>query len=1512
MSVHQEISTTSSVLPSSKLMFVELVIEGGSRPLRALVDTGASSNFIRVQAVHELSLFSLVKSLDSSLLVRMANGTSITIPKQIIDLTYTVNGYEGSDSFFLLNMDERFDVILGMAWLIRHDPVIDWANQSIISFKSQLDVDKPSINEDVINLSKSILVSDDANCNQTTLLSDSQKFDVDPVCDGPASTSFSDSVPVCVCSSDSVPVRTSNRFSVLSESEPCCEDNYVVERTRLTSADIQSKGFSASKQKSRRTKRRRLLRRSAESGTPDQGLSSETLNALVVGSDGEAVQPITIENPPSQVDALTSLPVLHPRTFLKQLRRGEFEQVCFIVPDNDSSFETLSVSSTVDLSVDPKNKAELGSQTWESAMHDALQSPVGDVIAQFSDLFPEKVPSELPKDRGIRHEIDLAPGTKYCVTRQWPLPRDQVEAIDEFFKSRALAGQVRESKSPHCSPTFCVKKATGGWRIVHAFNRLNDATIPAQTPIPRKDMILDAMQGSVLFSTLDLMDGFYQILMRESDIPLTAVSTPSGMLWEWLVMPQGLKNAPATFNRMVSHILRPFREFAPSYFDDIFVHSKPEPGRSALDVHKEHLHKVFTAMRESKLFANIRKCIFAALEIPVLGCIVGRNGVRPDPDKVKTIAEWPIPQNVKQLRQWLGLANYLHKYTKNYAALVQPLTKLLRTENEFIWTNEQQSAFDSVKASLQSAPILALPDFSKTFHVVCDASKFAIGCALMQHDDEGHERVVSYQSRQLKPAERNYPVHDKELLAMKYALVKFRVYLMGGKTFAIYTDHASLRTATKSPHLSQRMARWLSFFSEYNFVVHYKPGKSNILADALSRRPDYDSQDSVVSSHETDCRFCSSAQLNAVRAERPISPLIEEIKSAYTGDPDCKALLDHFSDNNQRTIDKLSARLRSRLHRFSFRDGLLYYAVHPTEPPRILVPLNDVLRTRILVEYHDCPAGGHLGREKTYLAVSRDFYWSHLYKWVRKYVRTCDMCQRVKPTPSSQAPLRSLQIPEACWQSVSMDFVFGLPPDKHGNTGLLVFVDRFSKMVHLAAVKASVNAKESARLFVELVFRHHGMPRELVTDRDPRFTSCFWRAVFAAVGTRLAMSTAAHPETDGQTERANRVVEDVLRSFAQSFPTWSSFLPMVEFAINNSVHASTGHTPFFINYGRHPTLPGLLTGDVATLSGGGSPPSSHNLTENSVLPPTVQASLNAIDANDDSFQAHFDELPDIRSASKSELKSINDFLLQKQLTLRFVRDALANAVDKQKENADRHGRKNMNSFKVNDKVLLSTANLPTHALSVDMHNKKLRHRFIGPFKVVKKHGDAYTLDLPKKMRLHPTFYVGRLKAYHSSLLEQTLDPSTLTPDQRSLSPLPDTSGLEQSSGPIQTLPIAPGIDAMNSPRSSESSIRFSDRPPPRPLVDSHGDQRWIVDSIVDHRFLSREGLDKVRDTNGYLHMDRLPLGRLKKQSDTDNNICVYRIRWLGFQSSDDTWDTHDRIVEDVPDIVREYRQSNFP
>ncbi|KAG3123573.1 hypothetical protein PI126_g23641 [Phytophthora idaei] len=417
------------------------------------------------------------------------------------------------------------------------------------------------------------------------------------------------------------------------------------------------------------------------------------------------------------------------------------------------------------------------------------------------------------------------------------------------------------------------------------------------------------MAKSTIYSALDLCDGFYQILMRESDIPLTAMSTPSGMLWEWLVMPQGLKNAPATFNRCVTHLLRSVRDFAPSYFDDVFVHIPVVNGKTDVEVHKEHLRKLLGLMHKHKLYANLKK--FGASEIPILGCLVGKNGVRPDPEKVRVISEWPMLSNVKERRQLLGFATYLCKYVENYAGEIDPLSQLLKKEAEWKWTAECQQAFDAVKQGLTEAPILAVADQDRLFHVVCDASDFAIGCALIQHDHEGCDRVVYYQSRQLKPAERNYPVHDKELLAMKYALAKFRVYLLGSGPFVVYTDHASLRTAVKSPHISQRMARWLSCFAEYDFRVEYKPGRLNVVADALSRRPDY---------------AVKTADANPISVERvsaPSSSLIDDVKAAYASDADAKQLLSYASAPSDEARRKLAPHLRARAHRYRVHEGLL-------------------------------------------------------------------------------------------------------------------------------------------------------------------------------------------------------------------------------------------------------------------------------------------------------------------------------------------------------------------------------------------------------------------------------------------------------------------------------------------------------------------------------------------------------------------------------------------------------------
>ncbi|KAF1335924.1 reverse transcriptase, partial [Globisporangium splendens] len=668
--VHQAhaVSTMSekSVSQTSSLIVHEVHVDGIATPLRALVDTGASNNFARNEVIVRHGVFVPGANEEKTMIVRLANGSAVKMPKRVVRLAIKCEDFRGEDEFVLLDLDDKFDIILGMPWLKRYQPSIDWMNMKISVGKSR-DVDLCcTTTDEVVWVYTSVEEIPDGPCDIA-------------VCDGPP---CSQAVPILKKMNGGGAVRRQKKtvsFAIDDEKVRDGVDNSEWKWNRHPSQD---------KKTSKKSVPSRVL------SSPDQGTSgddegsvqaqdipSEFVNIAVYSEEGgvDVIRHVKIENPPSSVEELISLPSMSKKTLERSLARGDIAQVCVIVEMVDEGFVNTASGADADVLDEKTRKERFEEQSW-----DALKkNPVYALAREFEDIFPDKVPDELPFDRGIRHEIDVLPGTKYCITRQWPLPKEQVEAIDEFFAQRAKAGHVRESKSPHCSPTFCVKKATGGWRIVHASNKLSDATIPAQTPVPRKDMILDGMVGSTVFSAIDLKDGFYQIRMREDDVPLIAVSTPSGMLWEWLVMPQGLKNASATFNRMVTNVLRPLRTFAPSYFDDIFVHSKAANGKSDVDVHLDHLRQVFQVMRENKLYANLKKCMFFAPEIPVLGCFVGKSGVRADPEKVKAIDDWPVPKNVKQLRQWLGLANYLHKYTRNYAALVQPLTQLLKKDVEW-------------------------------------------------------------------------------------------------------------------------------------------------------------------------------------------------------------------------------------------------------------------------------------------------------------------------------------------------------------------------------------------------------------------------------------------------------------------------------------------------------------------------------------------------------------------------------------------------------------------------------------------------------------------------------------------------------------------------------------------------------------------------------------------------------------------------------------------------------------
>ena len=340
-----------------------------------------------------------------------------------------------------------------------------------------------------------------------------------------------------------------------------------------------------------------------------------------------------------------------------------------------------------------------------------------------------------------------------------------------------------------------------------------------------------------------------------------------------------------------------------------------------------------------------------------------------------------------------------------------------------------------------------------------------------------------------------------------------------------------------------------------------------------------------------------------------------------------------------------------------------------------------------------------------------------MYKQVAKHVRICEVCQRVKPAANLDAPLQSLPIPNDCWNNISMDFMFGLPPDSRQRTGILVFIDMLSKMVHLVPVRVQVASKVVARIFYDVIFRHHGLPEAIISDRDPRFTASFWRELFSLLGTRLVMSTADHPQTDGQTERVNRVLGDILRSYCvKNDKDWSSFLPSVEFAINSSVHVSTGYTPFYLNSFRNPKTP-LMTTDISSLSRGGN--------------------RNAFDSS------HHD------MGVEKVSTIVKQFIDRRISIISSVRDKLAEVKDYQKEQADKKGRKNFISFNVNDLVLLSTKSLPKNSIS-NIGSNKLLPRYIGPFKVLKKiNNTAYKLDIPSRMKNSPIILRWAIKRIQS-------------------------------------------------------------------------------------------------------------------------------------------------------------------
>jgi hypothetical protein len=855
-----------------------------------------------------------------------------------------------------------------------------------------------------------------------------------------------------------------------------------------------------------------------------------------------------------------------------------------------------------------------------------------DLLDSFADIF-----SESPMAGGLKvsvpeHTIKLLPGSKTPYRKNYRLSPLELQTLREQVTDFLSKGLITPSNSPFGAPVLFIPKPDGKLRFCLDYRQLNQCTEKLRWPIGRVDDLLDSVRGASWYSACDLAGGFWQLPISEEDAPKTAFSTPFGH-FEWKVLPMGLTNAPSTFSRAMHSIFHEYiGDFVLIYLDDVLTLSRtPEE-------HLVHLRKVFEKFRSHHMQVKLSKCKFLQKEIKYLGHILSAEGVRPDPAKIQTLRDWEFPSTSLGVMQFLGLANYFRKFIPNFSRVAAPLYDLTKQKAHFSQGRGALQSFEAIKQLLASPPVLAYPNPEIPYELISDASVTGCGAVLVQDG-----KPVAYFSSKFSDAERNYTTGEQELLGIIKALKEWRCYLEGCVGLTLVTDHNPLTFFSVQPTLSRRQARWSEFLSRFHFIVKYRPGASNP-ADSLSRL------------HSPPV---ATLALTLCELE---SDLMDRLVEASGRDP-------HFKD------DKAT-------HKYQAESG--YWTYHG----RIVVP--ESMRSEIISLHHANVVSGHFGASRTLDLLSRQFWWPQMKESVQNYVQSCMSCQRNKS--SNKRPfglLNPLEIPDSRWHTVTMDFIMDLPITSLGHDAILVFVDKLTKFVHLAPTNKTCSADEASRLFLTHVYQYHGTPKVLISDRDPRFTSNFWKGFCNRLGIEPRFSSAFHPETDGQTERTNRVIEEVLRHFIDSdHVQWEELLPLAAFAMNNAKNSSTGETPFFLNHGSHPSTPVTLG------------------------------------------------LP------QSKLPTLDTVFTDLDTTLSRIKLLMRSAQDRQKAYADKS--RAPHEFAVGDLVLLSSRNLKFKS-----GVRKLHPKFLGPFPIIKMVGkNAAKLELPATYsRIHPVFHVSLFKTF---------------------------------------------------------------------------------------------------------------------------------------------------------------------
>ena len=774
------------------------------------------------------------------------------------------------------------------------------------------------------------------------------------------------------------------------------------------------------------------------------------------------------------------------------------------------------------------------------------------MLVPYRELFFPKIGS--PPVRHIDHNIVLKPNSHPVKHNPYVLSPEKREAMVTTVTELLANDAIEPSYSPWSSPLLFVKKKDGGWRMCVDFRDVNTRTKHDAYPLPRINVLLQKLGNAKHFTKIDLASGFHQVPVRSECREITAFCTPEPINgyshFQWKVMPFGLVNAPATFQRLMDSVLGGLMDRCMVYLDDILIFSED------LDEHLESIRLVLDRLMKHKLYVKISKCAFIQEEISFLGHVVGAGQVRIEPEKIVKICGWEPPlTSAKDARKFWGLISWCGMYFPQLASIAAPLTALLGTRRKFIWTEEAEQAMRLIQKKCMEAPVLVPWSSERETRVTTDASDVGLG-AVLEQKVEGVWRPVEFWSRKLKSAETRYSATDKEWLAVVEAVSNHWRHLLEGRNVTVRTDHrpllAKLTSVGSVPPLLHRHSRWIERMSPFSIQYEHVSGSDNVIADALSRTPEFYRADALVLGLEDRMT----------------------LKEAVVQDPEYQ--------NRAKEIEQSGTSSSASFNGFRVEDGVIFRPEGLIEVPNV-----PKFRTLLLSESHDQPLAGHFGRDRTLDLLRRKWFWKGMAKDVEAYVQSCDKCNKTKSGGKRVLPPLQPIVASRPWSIVTLDFVGSFEPAAiTGNTECLVMVDKFTKMVHLAGCKKDTNARDTAFLVIRHVIALHGIPEEILSDRGPQFDSQVWRDIWSVLGARVKLAAPQHPQTDGQSERSIRTFIQLMRAFTESQrDQWELFLPVFEFAMNNAISSVTGITPFFANFGRHPRTADALLVEESLSSG---------------------------------------------------------------------------------------------------------------------------------------------------------------------------------------------------------------------------------------------------------------------------------------------------------------------------------------